>query len=44
MKPDWLSHAQVAAQLVGLALACYPVGTLNRGFPWWLVLCMKETI
>lgn len=44
MKPDWLSHIQVSGQLVGIALSCYPVGMLNRGSPWWLLLCLAGTV
>ncbi len=40
MKPNWLSHVQVSAQLIGVVLSCYPVGLVNRGAPWWLVLCL----
>lgn len=44
MKPNWLSHAQVALQLGGVVLACYPVGMQNRGSPWWLALCLAGLI
>lgn len=44
MKPNWLSHVQVAAQLTGVVLACYPVGLVNRGSPWWLVLCLAGLV
>lgn len=44
MKPNWLSHVQVAGQLAGVILACYPVGLVNRGSPWWLVLCLAGLI
>jgi len=40
MKPNWLSHLQVAGQLAGLALCCYPVGLVNRGAAAWLLLCL----
>ena len=33
------SHALVACQFGGLALACWPVGLLNRGSIWVLLLC-----
>lgn len=40
MKPNWLSHVQVSAQLIGVVLSCYPVGLVNRGASWWLMLCL----
>jgi protein-S-isoprenylcysteine O-methyltransferase Ste14 len=43
MKPNWLSHVQVSAQLAGIALSCYPVGLVNHGAPWWLALCVAGT-
>lgn len=43
MKPNWLSHVQVFTQLSGVVLSCYPVGLINRGVPWWLVLCLAGT-
>jgi len=43
MKPNLLSHIQVATQLTGVALSCYPVGLVNRGAPWWLLLCLAGT-
>jgi protein-S-isoprenylcysteine O-methyltransferase Ste14 len=44
MKPNWLSHVQVAAQLIGVVLSCYPIGLVNRGSAWWLVLCLAGTL
>ncbi len=44
MKPGSLSHIQVAAQLAGVLLACYPVGLVNRGAPWWLALCLPGAL
>lgn len=44
MKPNWLSHVQVAVQLIGVVLSCYPVGLVNRGSTWWLVLCLAGTL
>jgi len=43
MKPNWLSHLQVFVQLSGVVLSCYPVELINRGAPWWLLLCMAGT-
>ena len=37
------SHALVACQFSGIVLACWPVGLLNRGSPWALVLCAIGT-
>jgi len=34
------SHLQVAVQLAGLALCCWPLGLINRGSVWWLLLCL----
>lgn len=44
MKPNRLSHIQVAGQLAGIFLACYPVGLVNRGAPWWLALCLPGVL
>lgn len=44
MKPNWLSHLQVFVQLSGVVLSCYPVGLVNRGAPWWLLLCLAGTV
>jgi protein-S-isoprenylcysteine O-methyltransferase Ste14 len=45
MKPDtmrsnWLSRGQVAVQVAGIVLSCYPVGLANRGAYGWLVLSL----
>lgn len=34
------SHLLVGGQLLGLALACYPVGLSNSGAWGWLLLCL----
>jgi protein-S-isoprenylcysteine O-methyltransferase Ste14 len=39
-----LSHVLVACQFTGLVLACWPVGLVNRGLPWVLLLCAGGTL
>ncbi|MCB1806484.1 MAG: isoprenylcysteine carboxylmethyltransferase family protein [Candidatus Competibacteraceae bacterium] len=39
-----LSHLLVLCQFCGLVLACWPVGLLNRGSPWMLLLCAGGTV
>lgn len=39
-----LSHVQVITQLLGVGLCCYPVGWVNLGSTWWLLLCLLGSI
>jgi len=44
VKPSRLSHVQVAAQLAGVFLCCWPVGLANLGSSWWLLFCLAGTV
>ncbi|WP_020407273.1 methyltransferase family protein [Hahella ganghwensis] len=37
-KPSIKSHCLVMLQLAGVALSCWPVGWINRGSAWWLII------
>lgn len=39
-----LSHALVLLQGLFLVLACYPVGLVNAGSPWFLLLCLAGAL
>lgn len=43
IRPNWLSHGQVALQFTGIGLSCYPVGLVNSGSYGWLVFCLAGT-
>lgn len=40
----WYSHVLVLGQLTGIALACYPVGWINRGSVAYLGVCALGTV